>query len=102
MLGVLQAGLLPAWFPSDVAFVLLLFVILAVLALNKGDWWFINVLAMDEPLIVALGATMAVSSEFLAAEVGGSEPLWMALGVGLALLGLYAVRSDRLDLDFIG
>lgn len=98
----IQVGLLPEWFPVEVAFIALALAVVAVLALNKGDWWFINVLAVDEPIIVATGLTMIVASEWLAASVGASRTAWLVIGAALSLLGLYVIRSDEHDIDIIG
>lgn len=102
MLPVPQVGVLPSWFPAELAFIGLFVLIVAVLTLNKGRWWSINALAMDEPLLVAAGVTVFVGSEWLAANLGGGRQVWLLLGAGMAVFGVYAVYSDRVDLDYIG
>jgi hypothetical protein len=99
---VTQVGILPSWFPTEIALIGVVALIVAVLVLNKGDWWFINVLAVDEPILVAVGLTMIAGSGWLAEMVGGPRPAWVVAGGVLAAVAVFVIRSDSYDIDFIG
>lgn len=92
-------SVLPAWFPSDAVAVFLVALIVAIVLMNRGAWWVVNLLAQDEPLLVAVGVTVAAAHGEVSRVVGaGSPDAWLVVGVATALLGVVVWRSDDLDL----
>lgn len=63
----------------------LLMLLVATLVFNRGDPWVVNVLATDEPFLVALGTTMFLLGAGM--SVAGFA-LTEVLGLALIVLGL--------------
>lgn len=94
--------LLPTWFPSDELFLALLALIVLVLLMNRGEWWFFNVKAQDEPLLSAIGVAIFLLgwSGWLTSHLGVfGDMVWMALGAVVALSGVFIYRSERFDIS---
>lgn len=101
MMGVFL-GLFPAWVPSDELVVFWIVFVAAVLLMNRGRWWVLNVLAQDEPLLVGLGALL------IALGLSGSareyiptfgQEVWLIVGAIVAFLGIIAWYSDGIDIS---
>lgn len=100
MLPALQ--LFPAWFPGEELLLGLAVFVIAIILMNRGDRWIINVLAADEPLVVGVGAfvvALSLSGRLVAWTGVGSDMLWAMLGVVVAAIGLFVYRSDRYDIS---
>lgn len=94
--------LLPAWFPSDELLVALLVLIALVLLMNRGNWWVLNVVAQDEPLLSAIGVAIFLLgwTGWLASNVGFlGDMMWMVLGAVVALSGVLVYRSEKYDIS---
>lgn len=85
----------PPWFPVEAGFVLLAVLITAALLMNRGNWWFINVLAMDEPVLVAIG----VAAAFVGFQ--NSMALVIAAGAAVAAVGVVSRYTNLLDVDSV-
>lgn len=97
---VTPLDLFPGWVPSDPFLVGLVVLIAAVLLMNRGRWWFLNVLAQDEPFMVAVGAFFMAFSADIADKVGsGTSAAWFLLGFTISFLGIYIWWSPRWDVS---
>jgi hypothetical protein len=90
-------ALFPGWLPTDALLVFFVTLIIAIVVMNRGVPWIINTLAIDEPLIVALGLFVVAMATRLADTVGGEVLWWTGIGALVSLFGLYAYRSDSVD-----
>lgn len=90
-------ALLPPWFPTEALLIGLAVVMAAALLMNRGNRWVLNVLAQDEPILVGIGAFLLVGATWLAENVGLEPRWWMAAGAVVALVGIAARYTDRLD-----
>lgn len=94
--------LLPSWFPSDEVLLGLVALIVLVLLMNRGEWWFFNVKAQDEPLLSSIGVVVFLLgwTGWLTASTGLlSDSLWMLIGAVVALSGVFVYRSERFDIS---
>lgn len=72
--------------------------IVAALLMNRGNPWFLNVKAQDEPIVVGIGAGIAMGAPKLADLAGGETVYWVVLGVAMMLGGVAVWKSDEMDI----
>lgn len=92
-------ALFPAWVPTDELLLALVVFVLAMLVMNRGRWWFVNIVAQDEPLLVAIGVFVVLVAGQLAGLGLGQPLVWQVAGALAIALGLLARYTDLLDIE---
>lgn len=95
-------AMLPAWVPTEPLLIALVVLIIAALYLNRGNWWILNVLAADEPLLIAIGVFVVLAAGWFTDTLGLSmipvELFWLA-GAAAVAVGLIARYTDLIDIS---
>lgn len=98
----MATGLLPAWFPTEPLLVATIGLIVLILVWNRGNWWIVNVLAADEPVLAAIGLFVMLGAGWFTDTLGLAmipvEVFWLAGAVAVAVAVL-ARYTDRIDVS---
>lgn len=99
-MSALPLAILPGWFPTEAALFAVVAFIVAMIFLNAGLWWVVNLLAQDEPLVIAAGVFLITGASWLTVNATvGSQMAWMAAGLVLVAAGIAAQYTDWLDFE---
>lgn len=91
--SVVLATVLPRWVPVEPLLLALVAFGAAMLLMNRGDRFFVNLRAQDEPAVVAIGVGVLVWG-LSASSLGG-----VGAGAVIAASGVVARYTDRLDYE---
>lgn len=80
--------------PAQSLIAAMIVLVVAILVMNKGDRWFINIKAQDQPMFVAIGSLIMFGSGWLTG-FGGRPLYWIILGGLVAAYGIAARYTDR-------
>lgn len=94
MMGALPLSIFPEWFPTEVALVGLGVFVLSLFIINRDRSWAWNVIALDTPLVIGVGAAIVAGSSVLSDVAGSTAQIWMVLGAIVAFGGVAVQMRD--------